>query len=157
MAWSSIVEVQHRTHAREGPNHFHLGEYGVVGHVHLIASVAVADNDERVRTLAEAVDLVRTGVGTQHMSRIHEIGVALPPRDVVLRNKQIVKRLGGRDDGRNALEDLELASILLRKILQNRLLQDANGVQGLLIDVHTHFLCDRRRNVVPFVVLDQLG
>ena len=154
---SSIIERDTHNYAWKGSDHFHLGKYGIVGHVHFITSVAISNNNKRVCTLAKTVNLVRTCVRAQYMSRINEIRVALPPRDMILWNEQTVEGLGCSNDGRNTLEDTELISIFLRKVLQNRSFQNTNGVQRLLIDVHAHLLCDRRCDIVPFVVLYQVG
>lgn len=151
-----VVHTEDYGYPRQRPHDLHLREHGVVGHVHLISPVAVADNDEGVGALAETVHLMRARMGSQDVSCVNKVRIGLSSRHVVLGDQQTVERLLRSHDGRDALKHLELALVLLFEICENCLFQNANRIQRLLVDVRSHLPCDRRCDIVPLVLLDQL-
>lgn len=150
-----VVHTEDYGYTRQRPHDLHLREHRVVGHVHLISPVAVADDDEGVGALAETVHLMRARVGSQDVSCVNKVRIGLSSRHVVLGDQQTVERLLRSHDGRNALKHLEFVPVLLSEIRENCLLQDANRIQRLLVDVRSNLLRNRRCDVVPLVLLDQ--
>lgn len=90
------------------------------------------------------------------MIGIDVVGIALSATDVVLWNENIVERLLCCHDGREIFINLKLVFIRLREVRKDGLLENANWVERLLVNVQSNLACNGWRDVIPFIFLNQI-
>ena len=108
-------------------------KHRVVGTVHLVPSIDISTDKERVVSLPQKGRLVRTCMTPKNPCGVHVVRIWWLPAHVFWRYQQLIKILFHRDNWRQVVEDLEWwLPEGLRVVLEVELNSDAPGERGAL-------------------------